>query len=1048
GLTSNGVINAKSNIIIDESEGIYWGGLAGSAPRIYASDVSDYIRLRISSTNILEANLTGINVIGIVSATGGDSDEWNIAYADHITGIGFATGTGILTLTQQDGGTLTESLDGRYLTLDSSTDFQLLSEKDAIDGYAGLDSSGKINPSQLPALAITDTFVVNSEAAMLALTVEVGDVAVRTDLNKTYILKVTGATVLANWQELLTPTDAVTSVFGRNGVVTAQNNDYTWAQINKTTSSLADITTRNFSDLQNIPTTLSGYGITNAYTKTETDGKYLLNTTDTFTGTLTLVSLDPNTDLIFTDSSGSGTFKYNGASDLFTAAANLDIGGSLDVTGTVTADTTITVVGTSAPTVQARSLKNGTWVVGEPLGAYDFYSSDSSGGGAGVKAKMEAYVSAGNTGSRIGLKWYTEDSTFGLTPKMTLNEVGVLTLLEDGIVTNGVSTFNGSINVIGTVTADAFDASQPSTSFLKGDGSFDTNTYLTSETDTLASVTARGATTTSDITVGSLTVQDGSNSNILLKAGTSLPSNNALLIYYKSTGASSWYIGQTSDTSTFAIYNYDAGHKSLEISRTTSKATFIAGGSFGDDLSVTGTVTATDNVRGLTMTTDRYLLVRDGLGNTTGVISDSTYWVGSGHNFCIGAENGKTLRLSAGGSVTASLTIETDGRVTTSTGLDTNGGLTSSSVQAFLASATGAYIDMNNGTYRTYFQNDSGSNRAYYYTNLGSHTFSTAVSVTGAITVNDAVSRIYLNAASVNRGSVYANQSNEFGFLDKDGDWFYKGSHDSEHEWFVNNVELMTLNSNGLNVTTQSSAYLILQSGGATSNDSLIIFRGTDGGNDWWTGQRGDTEPYEIYNYGHGGVGATALSIAKSTSNATFVGSVTATSLVKTGGTSSQFLKADGSVDTNTYLTSSDLSGYAQLSGATFTGTVTATTVVKSGGTSSQYLMADGSVVEGGGGGAAGVWKTHAAWSGSWKRTSFTVPVTGSYEVRGNTMVNSDFNSYLTNAIGTSQTSVSTGLVTDFQIYIPDNAGSDKYRLSFQMVVTLYSGTTYWFHTY
>ncbi len=111
---------------------------------------------------------------------------------------------------------------------------QNLSEKDAISGYAGLDGSGKINPLQLPALAITDTFVVATQVAMLALTAEVGDVAVRTDLNKSYILKVTGATVLANWQELLTPTDAVSSVFGRSGVVTAQNGDYTADQVTET----------------------------------------------------------------------------------------------------------------------------------------------------------------------------------------------------------------------------------------------------------------------------------------------------------------------------------------------------------------------------------------------------------------------------------------------------------------------------------------------------------------------------------------------------------------------------------------------------------------------------------------------------------------------------------------------------------------------------------------------------------------------------------------------------------------------------------------------
>ena len=52
-----------------------------------------------------------------------------------------------------------------------------------------LDSNGKLASSVLPAIAITDTFVVSSQASMLALTAEVGDVCVRTDLNKSYILK-------------------------------------------------------------------------------------------------------------------------------------------------------------------------------------------------------------------------------------------------------------------------------------------------------------------------------------------------------------------------------------------------------------------------------------------------------------------------------------------------------------------------------------------------------------------------------------------------------------------------------------------------------------------------------------------------------------------------------------------------------------------------------------------------------------------------------------------------------------------------------------------
>jgi hypothetical protein len=94
----------------------------------------------------------------------------------------------------------------------------------AADGIASLDAGGKVPASELPDIAISDTFVVVSEAAMLALTAEVGDIAVRTDVNKTFILKTAGASTLANWQELLTPTDAVTSVDGQTGVVDLSGN--------------------------------------------------------------------------------------------------------------------------------------------------------------------------------------------------------------------------------------------------------------------------------------------------------------------------------------------------------------------------------------------------------------------------------------------------------------------------------------------------------------------------------------------------------------------------------------------------------------------------------------------------------------------------------------------------------------------------------------------------------------------------------------------------------------------------------------------------------
>ncbi len=106
-----------------------------------------------------------------------------------------------------------------------------------------LGANGKLNTSVLPALAISDTFVVATQAAMLALTAEVGDIAIRTDLNKSFILKADGASTLANWQELLTPTDAVTSVAGKTGVVTLTKSDVGLDNVDNTSDADKPIST-------------------------------------------------------------------------------------------------------------------------------------------------------------------------------------------------------------------------------------------------------------------------------------------------------------------------------------------------------------------------------------------------------------------------------------------------------------------------------------------------------------------------------------------------------------------------------------------------------------------------------------------------------------------------------------------------------------------------------------------------------------------------------------------------------------------------------------
>jgi hypothetical protein len=106
-----------------------------------------------------------------------------------------------------------------------------------------LGAGGKLNTSVLPAIAISDTFVVASQEAMLALTAEVGDIAIRTDLSKSFILKADGASTLDNWQELLTPTDAVTSVAGKTGAVTLVKSDVGLGNVDNTSDADKPIST-------------------------------------------------------------------------------------------------------------------------------------------------------------------------------------------------------------------------------------------------------------------------------------------------------------------------------------------------------------------------------------------------------------------------------------------------------------------------------------------------------------------------------------------------------------------------------------------------------------------------------------------------------------------------------------------------------------------------------------------------------------------------------------------------------------------------------------
>lgn len=88
-------------------------------------------------------------------------------------------------------------------------------------GSIPLIGAGDVLPtSVLPPLSVSDTYTAANETAQLALSVQKGDVCVRTDESKSYINTTGNNTAMSDWQELLNPGAPVTSVNGSTGVVT------------------------------------------------------------------------------------------------------------------------------------------------------------------------------------------------------------------------------------------------------------------------------------------------------------------------------------------------------------------------------------------------------------------------------------------------------------------------------------------------------------------------------------------------------------------------------------------------------------------------------------------------------------------------------------------------------------------------------------------------------------------------------------------------------------------------------------------------------------
>lgn len=224
----------------------------------------------------------------------------------------------------------------QYLTTaDADLTYEQLSRKGAPSGYVPLDPNGLVPNQYLPPLAITDSYVVANEAEMLALDAQKGDIAIRTDDGVSYVLGVEPASEAANWYAMggagaggntsiirdqewavstgntVTLADTPTGIFTvtRNGVAQSQTlGHFVWAG---TTLTFADAFEAGEYVTATYQIGTSGSPV-DAYTKSESDLRYLQLAGGELTGQLVLADGDQSSGGLILSGDTGGWIKFGG----------------------------------------------------------------------------------------------------------------------------------------------------------------------------------------------------------------------------------------------------------------------------------------------------------------------------------------------------------------------------------------------------------------------------------------------------------------------------------------------------------------------------------------------------------------------------------------------------------------------------------------------------------------------------------------------------------------------------------------------------------------
>lgn len=345
-----------------------------------------------------------------------------------------------------------------------------LSQKGAADGVATLGPDSKIINSQIPAIALTDTFVVASQTEMLSLSAAGrGDVAIRTDENKSYILSNDDPTLLTNWKELLSPTVANT-----DQVPEGSTNLY-------------------FTDARARSALSAGSGI--SYNPA----------TGVITNNFT------ETDPVFSASPASGITLGN----IATWNSALQSGDNISLLNN---DAGYLTSYSESDTLQSVTDRGNTTTNSLTIGALvcTFLNSDNP--GAGSQTNSFGSNVSGNVGLEVGSETTPSSSFIDFHSSGNNIDYDTRIIAYGGNTASGNGTLNfiGNIQANGSTVATTNQIPTNNTQLSNGRG------YITGESDTLQSVTDRGNSAIRDITVDGAIRSTGADNPSAFTSGVGL----------------------------------------------------------------------------------------------------------------------------------------------------------------------------------------------------------------------------------------------------------------------------------------------------------------------------------------------------------------------------------------------------------------------------------------------------------------------------------------------------------------------------------------------